>query len=496
MKVLKQDFFALMIFLLFGGLIYFPILNNAFLSDDYDSLYRICIERTIIIKEFFRPIIDVSFKFNYLIGGLNPKGFYIFNLAVHILNAYLVYKIAFALKPVSKDHLVLVSWLSAFLFLIYPFHNEGVVWLTGRLASISCFFGLLTVWLWLSEMKIWVKIIIGLIFYFIGLLAYESILFLPIIILILTWSRNFTVKHTAYLFALCVGIIAAYLLVRFHASGNVYGEYGARMTDYGIYNIVIKGCKTMGRLFLPPSEVSGMLTVAFLIVIIGLVFLNIKIYRKYGISQLLQFFKLILSLIIAMIIPCLFGISTRTSESDRLLYFPSVFLCLILSSMVVLLIKTKRAQVTGFLGMSLYFLIFLVLNNLNWERASFAADKIMKIAGGANERNVIYVNLPDEIEGAFVFRNGFKKAIVLHGIDTASVYVNNYLTRLEYLEFGDQIKTAQIGEVLMLPPVTKLTFLANDSIKIENTIDLTKRIFWKHNSTLLYWNKEDLIRLF
>jgi hypothetical protein len=79
-----------------GFFVFSSILDNSFLSDDYDSLYRICIEKRVIVKEFLRPMIDISFYVNYLISGLDSRSYYIFNLIVHILNAFLLYK--FSLK--------------------------------------------------------------------------------------------------------------------------------------------------------------------------------------------------------------------------------------------------------------------------------------------------------------------------------------------------------------------------------------------------------------
>lgn len=496
MSKTKYSLVFFFVICLMGLLLYYPILGNNFLSDDYDSLYRICIEDTIIVKEFLRPVIDISFKFNYFLGGLNSTGYYILNFLIHLANVFLIYKIAIALKPVNDQRLQVFGWLSALLFLIYPFHNEGIVWLTGRLSSISCFFALLSILIWLSQIKLAAKIILGLCFYFTGLLAYESILLLPFIVLLFMWVKTYNYRKAFLLMGGCFAIIITYLLIRFYVSGNIYGDYGSRMTDDNPLITVIKGAKTIGRLFLPPSEDSKLLVVLFIMLLIGFTILHIWIYKKYTVNILLPYTKLIAGLGLSMIIPILFGISTRTSESDRLLYFPSAFLCMIFSFIILRFISTTKMRIAACLLLSIYFVVFLILNNKNWEKASVAADKILTAAMGTDGKNIVYINLPDEIEGAFVFRNGFIKAMLLHNIDTGKISVNNYLTRLEYISFKKEIQVSETNDGLFLPPVTRISFYANDSVRIENLSDFSTRALSKQNTTILYWNKFDLVRLF
>ncbi|MFT4018382.1 MAG: hypothetical protein QM668_15565, partial [Agriterribacter sp.] len=189
-------------------------------------------------------------------------------------------------------------------------------------------------------------------------------------------------------------------------------------------------------------------------------------------------------------------ISTRTSESDRLLYFPSVFICMIFAVIIQLLIKSTKWRLISCSVLSIYFVTFLLLNNKNWEKASELSGKILEQAKASAYRNIVYINLPDEIEGAFVFRNGFNKAMILNNIDTGKIWVNNMLTRLEYLEFKEAIHPLTEAGAVILPPVTKVSFIGNDSMQVENILNFEKRVFPKENTTILYWNTVDMIRLF
>ncbi|OJY93245.1 MAG: hypothetical protein BGP13_16545 [Sphingobacteriales bacterium 40-81] len=495
MNKLKHNLFVFLVLGFIVFLIYYRILDHNFLSDDYDSLYRICIEHTIIVKEFFRPIIDISFKFNYFFSGLNGLGYYILNLLVHIANAFLVYKIMNAYTPASNKY-NLLGWLSAFLFIIYPFHNEAIVWLTGRLSSIACFFALLCIYVWLGNLRLFVKILLSIGFYFSGLLAYESILLLPLIILIFIWDKPYSTKYVFLFSGISLIVVIGYLLIRYYVSGNIYGGYGSRMTDVGFLGGIVKGGKTFGRLFLPPSENSNYFVAAAAILGIIMFFLNLGLFRIYSIRILTPYIKLVLVLITSLSIPVLFGISTRTGESDRLLYFPSVFICMIFAVIIQLLIKSTKWRLISCSVLSIYFVTFLLLNNKNWEKASELSGKILEQAKASAYRNIVYINLPDEIEGAFVFRNGFNKAMILNNIDTGKIWVNNMLTRLEYLEFKEAIHPLTEAGAVILPPVTKVSFIGNDSMQVENILNFEKRVFPKENTTILYWNTVDMIRLF
>src|ERR1700677_4302591 len=127
------------VILLFGALtflLYFPIPGNGFLTDDYASLYRLLIEKRIPFGETVRPLIDISFYFNYLISGLHPVSYYLFNFVVHTLACYMVYGVALDLPLFTGRRQTGFALAAGLLFLFYPFHNEGVVWLSGRLSSM------------------------------------------------------------------------------------------------------------------------------------------------------------------------------------------------------------------------------------------------------------------------------------------------------------------------------------------------------------------------
>ena len=98
----EKDWCVLLLFGLVTFALYFPVLGNGFITDDYAALYRILVEKRILYREMLRPLIDISFYFNYLYSGLHPLGYYLFNFCVHVLVGYMVYKVALRL-PFFED---------------------------------------------------------------------------------------------------------------------------------------------------------------------------------------------------------------------------------------------------------------------------------------------------------------------------------------------------------------------------------------------------------
>jgi hypothetical protein len=479
--------------------LYFPILNNEFLSDDYDSLYRICIEHVIIVKEFLRPLIDVSFYVNYLISGLNPVSFYILNVLLHVLNAFLLFNFAKSFLKHASENKNLFAWISTILFLTYPFHNESVVWLTGRLSSIACFFSLLTLNIVTSNLKNNLKILFSMLCYIAGLLAYESILFLPFILLALQWNKTSGRQKNGSYFLGGVFISGVYLVFRYYISGSLYGNYGERMVDKGgIIHYAEMALKTLGRVMLPPSENSGMMILVFACLILLLLIIHILIFtgKIKGQPAFDQLLKLEIAFFLSMIIPMLFGVSTRTSEGDRLLYFPSVFYCMLIGYLIVNYVPALKMKLMILTMICSIYVYFLFQNNKRWEEASHLSARILSIARDTKEKKVIFINLPDELDGAFVFRNGFKKALLLNNIDTAKVEINNYLTRLKYLKSGEEIAATYSDSSTFIPPYTRIVERSDNIIRLINIETGVEKNVDRTNSVFFYWNKKEMVKLF
>ncbi len=473
-------FFAIVIVVV---LLYFPILQNGFLSDDYDSLFRIIIEKRILFRGFFRPMIDISFLLNYFITGLSPIGYYIFNLVIHIFNGYMLFRFARRFPLFTRQKQEIFALISCLLFLVYPFHNEAVVWLSGRLSSMAFFWAILCLNIYLSNLKLGTKNFLCILCYLAGLLCYESIFLLPAMLLVIDLGKSTAKKSLILQTLIWLGVALLYLLIRFYFSGTIYGDYGDRLTPgiplISYFSTVLK---VAGRLLLPPYENSRKLMIMFLSLCSLISFLHFYLFKNQQFRNiyLKRYAELLLLLLISLVIPFYFGVSTRTTEGDRLLYFPSCFYCMILSFLIISIFNNSWTRGFAFFVVFALFALFLEKNNRQWIIASGAASDILQSILKSKKESITIINLPDELEGAFVFRNGFRKALRLNNIESSRVIVTNYLNRLDYLKIADTISPVKERNSWFIYPVTRINEQRLDSMKMD----------------VYYWNKKSLQRLF
>lgn len=92
------------------------------------------------INAYYRPFLDLANHGQYQFFGLDPHGFHAFNVAVHILNAWLVYRIT---RHLFRDTNVWgVSCVVAMIFLLHPVQTQAVACVSGISNLLFVFFGL------------------------------------------------------------------------------------------------------------------------------------------------------------------------------------------------------------------------------------------------------------------------------------------------------------------------------------------------------------------
>jgi hypothetical protein len=456
---------ALPLFIFASFLIYLPVIDHYFVSDDFKVLYRVCLEHTIFIKNFFRPLSDISIFLNYQLDGLNSVVFNSFNIIIHGINSYLVYQTGLYFgRTLEKTKRNFFAISSAAIFLSYPFHNEAIVWLLGRGASMACMFSLLSLISYYKIENPGLKKWIVCFCYFISMSAFESTIFFPLIfILLLNFDKQPARSIQKWLFPLLLAL-TLHLILRYWVAGTVAGNYGKEFFNSGIKVYFLNIGKVGGRLILPPSGSVHLMTAMFitLIIIPGFFFIRkiVKI-RKTQIGQgILYLWGM---LVISSIIPVLTGISTQTSETDRLLYFPSVFLCMIAGLLIASYINNFMIKWVILFSILCYNLFFLEKNNLTWKKASSVtrnvAEKIISAEQTGKKGGKIYfIDIPSEIDGAYVFRQGFPEVSLLYGADQSRFMAVSYLSRKEMdqrkekINLGNVFPEIRISRAITLKP--------------------------------------------
>jgi hypothetical protein len=88
-----------------------------------------------------RPLLKLSYTVDWTLG-LGATGFHLGNLVIHLINAWLVYRLAqeFVQQQWQRELLQPAPLIAALLFALHPAHTEAVTYISGRSASLTTTF--------------------------------------------------------------------------------------------------------------------------------------------------------------------------------------------------------------------------------------------------------------------------------------------------------------------------------------------------------------------
>lgn len=145
----------------------------------------------------FIPLVLLSWMIDYSIWGLNPLGFHITNLIIHLINVVLVYILVSRLT--TKHWILLVTTL---LFGLHPMRVEAVAWITARKDLLYTLFFLLSLIAYTSFIKKHIRkqqykyYILCLIAFIAALFSKGTAVILPLVLLVFDYyfQRKLSVK--------------------------------------------------------------------------------------------------------------------------------------------------------------------------------------------------------------------------------------------------------------------------------------------------------------
>jgi tetratricopeptide (TPR) repeat protein len=148
-----------------GVLIYAGTLHSGFVFDDVPSIRDNPLVRSLdnylldwsgYRQRLNRWVTYLTFALNYRWGGLDPTGYHAVNIAIHALNALLVFALVRLLfrTPVLRRSALLaweaeIALVAALLFVAHPLQTQAVAYVVQRLASLATTFYLLAVVMYL-----------------------------------------------------------------------------------------------------------------------------------------------------------------------------------------------------------------------------------------------------------------------------------------------------------------------------------------------------------
>lgn len=212
----------------------------------------------------YQPLPWLTYGADYLIWGMDPRGFHVTNVAFHLVNSLLFVAVSFRLLciclPDSDRRAVALGALAAAaIFALHPMRVESVTWASARRDVMSGGFFLCSVWGYLTAVTRgrngrlnldWYLLSLGT--FLLALLSKATVVSLPVMLLMLdiyplrrahlgAWKRTVLEKVPFLALSMAIGAVA------------VLGQKDAgamtRMDDVTLLNRVTIAC--YGLMFYP-----------------------------------------------------------------------------------------------------------------------------------------------------------------------------------------------------------------------------------------------------
>src|SRR5213082_480915 len=134
------------------------------------------------------PLVYTTFRIERALWGLNPAGYHVVNLILHVANALLVWAVLAQLKIPG-------AWLAGAIFALHPVQVESVAWITERKNVLMGFFFLLTLLEWIAfsdgrTKRPWLFYVLALILYLLSLSAKTTACTLPAALFLILWLQK------------------------------------------------------------------------------------------------------------------------------------------------------------------------------------------------------------------------------------------------------------------------------------------------------------------
>lgn len=384
---------TLILIVTFGA--FSPCLKNNFVNWD-DDLY--VTENTVIqdfsfhsVKKIFtsffvgnyQPATILSYLFEYRFFKLNPFGYHLINLILHLLNCFFVFWLIYILTQ-----RISVSSITAFLFALHPLHVESVAWISERKDVLYALFFLAAIvgyCYYLKGRKLKRYYYFSVVLFILALLSKSMAITLPLVLFLVAYflSRKgnkhvFKDKISFFILSFIFGAIA---VIGQYSTGAVRKENLFNFFDkiaIASYSIIFY----LSKILLPVKlsclyPYSGIKDVqpflphlVLLIVLLAAVIISGKYTKKiiFGSS-----FFLITILPVLQFIPIGGAI-----VADRYVYVASIGIFYIFAEGVLWLFNRKAKHLRFLQGLIFVALIVVlsVLASLTWKRCQTWSDSI------------------------------------------------------------------------------------------------------------------------
>ncbi len=412
----KKQLLLLLPLLFVTIFIYSASFKNQFIWDDFylivnDATIRSFMNLPFIFKtnlfqiiggsNFYRPLQTISFAFDYFLWGLDPLGYHLTNLMLHLANIVLIYFFVSRIftQPFQQQERMGrqeraglknydIAFLTSLIFAVHPINTEAVTYISGR-ADPLCAFFFLSALLFYARFKDTSKkflFILSLLFFIFSLLTKEAVLIFPLILILydaMILKENRVMVRSIKLYTPYLFIIIIYVIYRLFFLGLPF-KFLAHIS-FKPYLLTLPKILILylGLLLFPINlymeriesligSAWSLLFIVPLITIICAIWLFQIFYRR---SKPLFFCA---GFFFITLLPVLNILVINAMMAEHWLYLPSIGVYAILSFGLVKIVDFQaplikqgilaKSAVIVFIGFLSFFSIRTILRNIEWGR--------------------------------------------------------------------------------------------------------------------------------
>lgn len=353
------------------------------------------IGKDITFDKMYRPLQLLSYTIDYRIWKLNPLGFHLANVLLHLFNSILIY---YLLLIISNNT---VSKIVSILFLVHPVHTSVVTYIAGRADLLAAFFMLLSLIGFSQFIKLKSKTyyIASLLSALLALYSRENTLILFIFIILILFFLKAKAKYYFYVIPFILldlfYILSRILILGHHAFVLHPSLISLPLRILNFFNIIPRYLFILVfpldlHLFRTTPFIRDLLGIKTFFAVLFILF-YIALIMRYRQNRLLVFGML---WFLTGIIPVFFSLDgyrmlREAVMAESWIYFSSIgFLIFIFVSTQNILKKFNRVLLVSFIA---FYGFLTALNNLYWKSNIILYKHISQYI--SEERNPAWKNL-------------------------------------------------------------------------------------------------------
>lgn len=389
-----------------AALLYATTLSMGLFSDDFALLQKALDYEWMAQAEFVRPVPLLAWNLLVTITG-NSAVLHALNIALHALNAALVYSLALRLGLERSR-----AGLAAALFAAFPASVEAVAWPAAvhdlLVAACALLFVLLA-----RQPRSWPHLTAAVLVLIVGLLSKESAVAIPVLAAVIWCGRGSNDSGVWRVPVLGLAVCAVYGLARI-ALVAVPDSFAQEPTRYMLKELI---ARPIGTLVIPwnTAVLQAWPAVAFLwavgCVLAGATYAWSTV-KAVPLQVVLRCF-IAAYIAVTPVYSMLF--ITPDLENARYLYLSTAFWTI---GLVALASPSKRLTRGRGLALATAIMVAVVgvqVHLTSWRDAARVRERVLAAAAETLKKApcspVSFVGAPDSVRGAYIFRNGLAEAI-------------------------------------------------------------------------------------